>query len=47
MLDPQHLQIEHPDEPDGYTLVNRFGGKFEIKQTTSDQKTHTEADSVV
>lgn len=31
MLDPQQLEVEHPKEPDGYTLVNRAGGRFEIQ----------------
>ncbi|KAL4221849.1 Chloride channel protein 2 [Mactra antiquata] len=28
--DPQQLHVVHPREPDNYTLVNRFSGKFEV-----------------
>lgn len=29
--DPQQLEVEHPQEPDGYRIVHRLNGKFKYE----------------
>jgi len=47
MLDPQQLEVEHPKEPDGYTLVNRNGGRFEIQHSLDREDSTVESTSNV